>query len=411
MYKQIKYEFFFILIFSNLIFAKDNNITVIGIGKLGICTALCFEHAGYDVLGVDVTQSYVDQINNKKLNSSEPLVNEYLQESKRFKATTSLEEGLEFSDLYFIIVATPSTPHEEAYDHSALSKILFEINKRKVENKHIIICCTVFPGYIRNVGSDLLKDCKNISLSYNPEFIAQGNIIYGFENPDLVLIGEGSIQAGNVLEAIYKKICKNDSQICRMSPESAEITKLSINCFCTTKIAFANMIGDVAQMTPGANKDDILNTLGKDSRVGSKNLKYGYGFGGPCFPRDNRALGNYIKQVGINPLIPQSTDETNNLHKKLMVKKLLAENRDQYIFEDVNYKDNCNVVILEESQKLAVAQEIARKNKKVIIYDRKEVVSEVRQKFGNLFVYVIKKNEAIDDSGYQPVLCRSMKSN
>ena len=144
-----------------------------------------------------------------------------------------------------------STPSKEAYDHSKLGKVLTEINKRKVENKHIVIGCTIFPGYIRTIGKFLLSDCVNTTLSYNPEFIAQGNIIYGLQNPDIVLIGQGSPQAGDRLEAIYRKVCVNNPRICRMSPDSAEITKLAINCFVTTKIAYANMIGDIADKTPG----------------------------------------------------------------------------------------------------------------------------------------------------------------
>ena len=387
MFNNYKYFFIILASITHLAFAQTDNISVIGIGRLGLCTALCFEKAGYNVLGVDVQQNYVDQINNKTLNSSEPNVCNYLKTSKNFRATTSLDEALNFADIYFIIVPTPSTPYQEAYDHSMLSKLLFEINKRKVENKHVIICCTVFPGYVRNVAKHLLQDCKNISVSYNPEFIAQGNIIYGFENPDMVLIGQGSVQAGDILEKIYFKTCKNKPQICRMSAESAEITKLSINCFVTTKIAFANMLGDAADQTPGADKNDILNAVGKDSRIGSKYLKPGYGFGGPCFPRDNRALGSYIKKIGIAPLIPQATDNANKLHAKFMAERLLAQNLEQYVFEDVNYKDNCEVIILEESQKLAVAQEIAKQGKRVLIRDKKNVISEVQQKFGNLFEY------------------------
>lgn len=389
--KQLTKIIFSILFFCLPIASQstDNNITVLGIGRLGICTALCMEQAGYNVLGVDVSQSYIDQINSKKFITNEPKVSSYLQASKNFRATTSLDEGLNFSDIYFIVVATPSTPHEEAYDHSMLSKLLFEINKRQVKNKHVIICCTVFPGYIANVAKYLLKDCPNITVSYNPEFIAQGNIIYGFENPDMVLIGEGSKQIGNILENIYARVCKNKPNICRMSPSSAEITKLSINCFVTTKIAFANMIGDAADLTPGADKNDILNAVGKDTRVGSKYLKPGYGFGGPCFPRDNRALGSYIKKIGLEPIINEATDNANKLHAKFMAERLLAQNLNIYIFEDVNYKDNCNVIILEESQKLAVASILAKYKKNVVIRDKKNVILEVQQKFGNLFKYEI----------------------
>jgi UDPglucose 6-dehydrogenase len=139
----------------------------------------------------------------------------------------------------------------------------------------------VIPGYVHQVATYLIKDCENTSISYNPEFIAQGDIVNGLIKPDVVLIGQGSQEAGDRLEFLYRKMCENDAPVRRMSAErcdvtdcsetySAEITKLSVNCFVTTKIAFANFIGDVADRTPGANKNDILNAVGSDSRVGLK---------------------------------------------------------------------------------------------------------------------------------------------
>lgn len=368
----------------------NNKITVIGIGRLGLCTALCFEKAGYNVLGVDINTNYVEALNNKSFQSPEPGVNQLLAQSVHFRATDSLEEGLNFSDIYYIMVDTPSTPSKEAYDHSKLGKVLSLINKYKVKNKDIVIGCTIFPGYIRKVGAFLIRDCENTTLSYNPEFIAQGAIIHGLENPDIVLIGEGSHEAGNKLEAIYRKTCKNSPKICRMSPDSAEITKLAINCFVTTKIAYANMIGDIADQTPGADKYAILQAVGGDKRVGALYLKPGYGFGGPCFPRDNRALGSYAQQVGIEPVIPRATDASNVLHTQCMIDQLLAEDRDEYVFESVTYKDNCPVPIIEESQKLIIASALAKNGKRVIIIDIPEVIKEVQEAYGNIFEYQIK---------------------
>ena len=369
---------------------SQNNITVIGIGRLGLCTALFFEKAGFNVMGVDINPTYVNALNKKTFNSPEPHVNELLHNSANFKATCSLDEGINFSDICYIMVDTPSTTSKEAYDHSKLSKVLYEINKRKVANKHIVIGCTIFPGYIRTVGKFLLSDCTNTTLSYNPEFIAQGSVVYGLENPDIILIGQDSSEIGDRLEAIYRKGCLSDPKICRMSPDSAEITKLAINCFVTTKIAYANMIGDIADRTPGTDKFAILKAVGGDKRIGGLYLKPGYGFGGPCFPRDNRALGSYAQQVGVEPIIPEATDFSNKLHTQYTIDQLLAENRDEYVFESVTFKDNCPVPIIEESQKLVVAQALAKNNKRVVIVDYPAVIAEVQQTYGNIFEYQVR---------------------
>lgn len=365
-----------------------SNISVIGVGRLGLCTALIFERAGYNVLGVDVFPDYVASINNKSLKSSEPHVEEYLHASTKFRATLSLDEAIEHSNVIFVLVATPTGNGEKSYDHSMLSNVLNEINKRRVKNKHIIIGCTVLPGYIAKIGRNIIADCENTTLNYNPEFIAQGSIIRNFENPDMILIGAENEEARDILVDIYRSIKKgNEPSFCCMTAESAEITKLAINCFITTKIAFANTIKDIADRTFNSSATDILNAVGLDSRIGSKCLKPGYGFGGPCFPRDNRALGNYAESIGVNPIIPRATDESNKNHTRIMVENLLKENKEMYIFEDVAYKPKCPVTIIEESQPIEVAKLIAKSGKTVIIKDRKAIVDAVKLEFGSLFEY------------------------
>lgn len=368
-----------------------NNLTVIGIGRLGLCTALCLESVGYNVMGIDVSQKYIDSLNNKTFNSPEPLVNEYLKKSTKFTASTSLQEGLKYSNVIFIFVPTPTSPGLKSYDHSILSSLLSQINVHHIQNKHIVIGCTVLPGYIKTIGKFLLRDCANVTLSYNPEFIAQGAIISGIFNSDMVLIGEENKDIGDILQNIHQKL-SSSTKIQRMSPESAEIAKLSVNCFVTTKIAFANMIADIADKTSGANSMDILNAIGFDSRIGKKCLKPGYGFGGPCFPRDNRALGNYSKSLGLEPVIPQATDIANINHTNFQIENL-EKNCDikiPLIFENVTYKENCSVPIIEESQKLVIAKALALKGYQIVIYDNPEIVEEVRKEYGNIFSYKTK---------------------
>lgn len=367
----------------------QDKISIIGVGRLGLCTALVWDQVGYDVLGVDVFPSYVDKINKRTLKNPEPFVEEYLGKAKKLRATLSLDEALEHSNMIYILVATPTGIGEKSYDHSHLSRVLSDINKRKVKDKHIVIGCTVLPGYIRNTGRFLLRDCVNCTLNYNPEFIAQGAIIHGFEHPDMVLIGEENDQAGALIESIYKRCVKNSPFIARMTAESAEITKLSLNCFVTTKIAYANTIADIANKTPNADAETILRAVGSDTRVGSKCILPGYGFGGPCFPRDNRALGNYARSIGVEPIIPVATDESNNYHAKVMAEDFLAKDLDVYVFEDVAYKDKCPVPIIEESQKLAVAWQVRKAGKRVIIKDRQIIIDEVMREFGSVFEYEV----------------------
>jgi nucleoside-diphosphate-sugar epimerase len=280
---------------------SKGRVTVIGIGRLGLCWALVMERAGYDVLGVDIFPGYVDALNAKSFSTNEPRVNELLDAATRFRATTDMREGVDHAEVLYLLVHTPSTGGHRHYDTQHIAKVLAQLNRYRVRNKHIVIGCTVMPTYCTNVAAALIPDCEGCTISYNPEFIAQGDIIAGQLRPDMVLIGEGSPEAGALLEQVrssfhflfllsssffclltlffcfhtllaqhHRDVVENDPHVCRLTTASAEICKLSINCFCTTKISYANMIGDICDATPGAEKFSTLNAVGLDSRVGLK---------------------------------------------------------------------------------------------------------------------------------------------
>ena len=366
----------------------NGKITLIGVGRLGVCTAMVFEQGGYEVLGVDVRPDYVAQLNARQYHSYEPGVSDMLKIVKNFRCTTDINEAIDFSDLLFICVDTPSTPNG-FYDTFKLESVLQQINARKVSNKHVIIMCTVLPGFIRNTGRNILKDCTNTTLNYNPEFIAQGNIIHGFLNPDVVLIGSETEEAGRRIKAIYESSVKNSPYYAIMSAESAEVMKISLNCFITTKIAYANMIGDIADMTPGANKYEILEAIGHDSRVGTKCLNPGWSYGGPCFPRDNRALYGYSDLIGIDAKISRATNEMNLNHIEFQTQYYLKQNKDTYVFEHVAYKEPCDVPITEESAKMMVAVNLVKAGKTVILRDQPQILEDAKRLFGQQaeFIY------------------------
>jgi len=365
-----------------------NNITVIGVGRLGLGLALLIEKAGYNVCGVDISPEYVNKLNDKVYKTKEPEYESLLQNSKNFKATTNLEEGLNFSDLIFIVVQTPNSGGDKFYDHTILSNVLCKINSYNVMNKDIIIGCTVMPTYINEIGSFLLSSCTNTTLNYNPEFIAQGAIISGFKNPDIILIGTNSLTLGDKLKQIYSNFVLTNPTYCILTPLEAEIVKISINGFITTKLSFANMLSDVCDSV-GASKEKVLNAVGKDSRIGSKYFHPGYSFGGPCFPRDTKALKQFVDKTNICSDLLVSTTKFNNEHILFQAKQLLDENLEEYTFENICYKEDSKIPIIEESAKLKIAHLLYRSNKKVIIKDEIQLIDEVKKEYGNIFTYVV----------------------
>jgi nucleotide sugar dehydrogenase len=393
---------------ENLPTEQNKNITVIGIGKLGLGFALLLERSGYNVLGVDIFQDYVNRINEKLIYFDEPGYNTLLQLSKNLKATTNLQDGLHHSDIIFIIVQTPNGGGSRFYDHTILSNLLEKINKLKPENKHFIIGCTVMPKYIEDIGKQLIHQCSNSTLSYNPEFVAQGDIVRGFENPDIILVGTESEALKPVLKEIYGKMARNKPKFCFMKPTEAEIVKISLNGFITTKISFANMISDLCDTLPNVNKSTVLEAIGSDSRIGTKYFRPGTSFGGPCFPRDTRALKQLMDQNGIQSNLLQATTEYNNQHVLFQTDQLLSgdktvsENMSQlltcditdnsnYIFSNVCYKDNSKIPIIEESAKLKIAERLVKyHNKSVTIKDVEPIINEVKKEYGSLFAYEIE---------------------
>lgn len=367
------------------------NISVIGIGRLGLCFALTLEKAGYDVVGVDINKDYIDSINNKTLNSSEKDVNLYLSKSKNFKATDNLSSALEHSDMLFVVVATPSLSNGR-YDHDQIDSLIVKLEAigKQSKQKNLVICCTVMPGYTSSITDRL--NTLGYTVSYNPEFIAQGTVLKNQACPDMILIGEANMEVGELIEEIYKKHTENEPVFCRMSPTEAEITKISLNCFLTTKIAYANMIGDIVSKS-GGRPDVVLKAIGSDSRIGNRYLGYGFGYGGPCFPRDNRALAIYAKDIDMPALIGVATDESNKLHLRHQVSDFTTTHNknEPVVFDFVTYKPESDMLI--ESQQLLFAVKLAETGYSVTINEREEVVNELKQTYDSMFTYNTREKQ------------------
>jgi UDP-glucose 6-dehydrogenase len=146
------------------------------------------------------------------------------------------------------------------------------------------------------------------------------------------------------------------------------------------------MISDLCDSL-GADKHTVLNSIGNDSRIGTKYFKPGNSFGGPCFPRDTRALSQLLSQNNINSDILDGTTVYNDFHIDFQVRELLKENKDEFIIENVCYKDSSKIPIIEESAKLKIAKKLRMLGKNVIIKDTHEIIEEVKKEYGNLFDY------------------------
>jgi nucleotide sugar dehydrogenase len=174
-----------------------------------------------------------------------------------------------------------------------------------------------------------------------------------------------------------------------MKPIEAEIVKISLNGYITTKISYANMISDLCDNV-GADKHTVLYAIGSDSRIGNKYFRPGNSFGGPCFPRDTKALKQLMDQNDIESSLLAATTQYNQEHIYFQVQQLLREERDEYVVENVCYKENSTIPLIEESAKLKIAHELVVMGKKVTIVDVPELIDEVKKEYGNIFNYQCK---------------------
>jgi UDPglucose 6-dehydrogenase len=354
------------------------SVSVIGLGKLGAPMTACFSSRGYEVHAVDSNAEAVKKVNAGKAPVFEPGLDDLIQANQaRIRATTNVGEAILNSEITFIIVPTPSQD-DGGFSLRHVLSCCDEIGNtiKKIDRYHLIVLTsTVMPGSTGGAVQAALqsasgKTCgSDFGLCYSPEFIALGSVIRDFLNPDFILIGESDPQTGERLEQVYKEVCMNNPPIVRMNFVNAELTKLAVNTYITTKISFANMLARICERLPEANVDAVTSALGFDSRIGKKYLKGAIGYGGPCFPRDNAAFALLAKQLGAPAVLAEATDRSNReeiVHLKDLVRNRRSATGVVAIL-GLAYKPNTDVV--EQSQGVLLAELLSADEIPVIVYD------------------------------------------
>jgi UDPglucose 6-dehydrogenase len=352
--------------------------SVIGLGKLGASMAAAIASRGFGVIGVDVSQRAVDALNAGHAPVQETNLEELISKNKeRLRATMDHAEAILSSDVTFVIVPTPSDSRGAfslqyaAWAFRAIGRALAQKDGYHV----VILTSTVLPGSTRFGLLPILenesgKKCgPDFGLCYSPEFIALGSVIHDFLHPDFTLIGEFDDRSGSELERCYAEIMPDQPQCARMSLENAELTKISVNTFVTTKITFANMLADLCERIPGGDIDIVTSALGLDERIGKKYLKGGLGYGGPCFPRDNVALSFIARELGTEAALAEATDSANHRLPDSVADRILSlvPKGATIGVLGLAYKPYSHVI--EESQGMMLAKKLAHAGARVMAYD------------------------------------------
>jgi len=354
------------------------NISVVGLGKLGAVLAGVMADRGHQVIGVDINPAFVDAINRGMAPVSEPGLSEMVQRSaERLSAITDVADAVSKTDLTFVLVPTPSTP-DGSFSLKHVLKVVEAVAlalRNKTTYHLVVITSTVMPGATGGEVQPLLeqisgKKCgPDFGLCYNPEFIALGSVIQDMSNPDMLLIGESDPRAGSILEELYHTVCRNRPPVARMNFVNAELAKISVNTFVTTKISYANMLAEVCEQVPGADSEVVAAAIGLDTRIGRKYLKGAVGYGGPCFPRDNSAFSRFAGQQSVDATLAKATDEVNRRQVSRLRDRIvqLAPPGEAVGILGLSYKPDTDVI--EESQGLMLASHLAADAYNVVVYD------------------------------------------
>lgn len=308
-----------------------SGVAVFGLGKVGVTLAACLAKSGVRVVGVDVRADTVQALNDRSFQTTELGVMERLAalEPDQFTATTDPMVAVRECEASFVIVPTPSNTLG-GFSNRFVLKACREIGEALGGVKHphtVAMVSTVLPGSSDTRIIPLLEETSGrkigdgLGYCYNPSFIALGEIVRGFENPDYLLVGESDPQSGDKIISIHNKMIANNAPLARMSPVEAEITKIASNTHETMRVSFANMLLSICGEVPGANVDRITGAL--VHRMGRRFFKGAVPYGGPCWPRDNQALSVFMDMIGAPSQMPRTVDVFNAEHGHYVLRKIL----------------------------------------------------------------------------------------
>jgi len=300
-------------------------VSVIGVGYVGLCTAVGFASKGYSVVCSDVDAAKVAKINEGISPFHEPGLPEMLKQTidngyLKCLANQTLNAVSE-TDITYIAVGTPSKP-DGSIDLQYIENVSSDIGKalKQKSNYHVVVVkSTVVPGTTQNTVKPNLENesgkiCgQDFGLCMNPEFLRQGSAFQDTFNADRVVVGSNDQKSGDTLEALYREFYyPKVPPIIRTSLATAELIKYASNAMLATKISFINTIANICEKIPGADVKTVATAMGLDRRIGPLFLDAGLGYGGSCFPKDVKALIACSKAYGYTPELLESVENINH---------------------------------------------------------------------------------------------------
>lgn len=305
-------------------------IAIVGTGYVGLVTGTCFSEMGVDVTCVDVQTEKIENLKKGIIPIYEPGLEDMVHrnyQAGRLKFSTDLTECLDEVEVVFSAVGTP--PDE---DGSADLKYVLEVARTIGRNIHkyvlVVTKSTVPVGTAQKVKAAIREelDKRGVEVEFdvasNPEFLKEGNAVDDFMKPDRVVVGVESDRAKSLMERLYKPFMMNNYRLIFTDIPSAEMIKYAANSMLATRISFMNDIANLCELV-GADVNMVRKGIGADSRIGSKFLYPGCGYGGSCFPKDVKALIKTAEKNGYSMRVLKAVEEVNERQKAILFEKLM----------------------------------------------------------------------------------------
>jgi UDPglucose 6-dehydrogenase len=292
---------------------------MIGTGYVGLVSGACFADLGNTVFCVDKDHQKINNLNNGNIPIYEPGLSEIVKKnhsSKRLKFTTDLSLAIKSSDIIFICVGTPTSRKNKSADLQYVYKAAGEISKYINKFKIIITKSTVPVSTGDKIEKIILKkkSKKYFEVVSNPEFLREGDAIRDFRFPDRIVIGTNNKKIIKKLESLYEPLIKKGANFFSTNRRGAELIKYASNAFLATKISFVNEIANLCEKT-GVNVEHVSIGMGLDKRIGGRFLRAGPAYGGSCFPKDTQAITVTADNYGIDLSIIKSVIKSNSKRK------------------------------------------------------------------------------------------------
>ncbi|RHR41007.1 MULTISPECIES: UDP-glucose dehydrogenase family protein [Parabacteroides] len=383
------------------------NIAIVGTGYVGLVSGACFSEMGIDVTCVDIDENKITKLLNGEMPIYEPGLDDLVTrnvKADRLHFTTDLTSCLDKVEIVFSAVGTP--PDE---DGSADLKYVLEVARtvgRHIK-KHVVLVTksTVPVGTAKKVRAAVQEelDKRGVDIEFdvasNPEFLKEGAAIKDFMTPDRVVVGVESERARKMMEKLYRPFTLNGYPILIMDVPSAEMTKYAANAMLATRISFMNDIANLCERI-GANVDNVRKGMGADSRIGSRFLYAGCGYGGSCFPKDVKALLYTGIENGYHMRVIEAVELVNEEQKNIVFDKLSkAFNGDlkgkTIALWGLSFKPETDD--MREAPALVVIDKLLKAGAVINVFDP-IAMDETKRRIGDVVTYCKDMYEAVIDA-------------